>query len=79
MVLLFCIIISSCSFGNWVKVLFYKNCSDQQKLWNIVAKALKVDRIAKQDAISGNGFRSPQITMLKGSSTKVVHTDNRIR
>ncbi|KAI3351600.1 hypothetical protein L3Q82_020439, partial [Scortum barcoo] len=49
-----------------------------QQLWGAVAKGLGAKRLAKITRISGDGFRSPVVTMLLGEHSWVKHVDNRI-
>ncbi|XP_056133355.1 tRNA wybutosine-synthesizing protein 2 homolog [Lampris incognitus] len=50
-----------------------------QELWLAVAKGLGVKRLARMSRISRDGFRTPEVTMLLGEHTWVMHTDNGIR
>ncbi|XP_061691003.1 tRNA wybutosine-synthesizing protein 2 homolog [Syngnathoides biaculeatus] len=49
-----------------------------QRLWRAVAKGLGAKRLAKMSRISGDGFRSPRVTVLLGDRTWVKHVDNGI-
>ncbi|XP_064603269.1 tRNA wybutosine-synthesizing protein 2 homolog [Liolophura sinensis] len=49
------------------------------QLWNIVAKALGCQRVARKHAIASDGFRSPQVDLLLGDSAWVEHIDNGIK
>eukprot|EP00117_Sycon_ciliatum_P017462 scpid87707/ scgid16447/ tRNA wybutosine-synthesizing protein 2 homolog; Alpha-amino-alpha-carboxypropyl transferase TYW2 len=47
-----------------------------QRLWLVVAKALKVNRLVRQGRISDTGERFPQVDLLLGSDPWVHHVDN---
>nr|CAB3267259.1 tRNA wybutosine-synthesizing protein 2 homolog [Phallusia mammillata] len=55
------------------------NSLDQSKLWDLVADTLKVKRLARQTIITDDGYRTPKVVMLKGTSTTVTHIDNKIK
>jgi len=55
------------------------SCFDKKLLWIEIAKFLKVQRLAKQDRIQSNCFRSPKVSMILGSDPWVVHIDNKIK
>ncbi|KAG9272742.1 hypothetical protein AMEX_G13763 [Astyanax mexicanus] len=67
-------------------VLFGEGCFTQpvwreigSELWEAVALALGVKRLAKIKQISQDGFRTPVVTMLLGDNSYVTHIDNHIR
>lgn len=49
------------------------------KLWDVVADALKVTRVARKHKIKNDDFRSPNVELLKGSDGWVIHIDNKIK
>ncbi|XP_051878414.1 tRNA wybutosine-synthesizing protein 2 homolog isoform X2 [Pristis pectinata] len=51
----------------------------EPELWQVVANALGVKRIAKTGRISADGFRTPRVTLLLGDDAWVHHVDNGIR
>ncbi|XP_072126675.1 tRNA wybutosine-synthesizing protein 2 homolog isoform X1 [Mobula birostris] len=51
----------------------------EPELWQVVANALGVRRIAKTGRISADGFRTPKVTLLLGDNAWVHHVDNGIR
>ncbi|XP_054446446.1 tRNA wybutosine-synthesizing protein 2 homolog [Pteronotus mesoamericanus] len=51
----------------------------EPELWEIVASALGVQRLAKQGRISPDGARTPAVTLLLGDDGWVEHVDNGIR
>lgn len=55
------------------------NTTDQESLWQAVAEYFKVKKVAKKSAITDDGFRTPQVTLLKGSDSWVCHIDNKIK
>ncbi|XP_070200747.1 tRNA wybutosine-synthesizing protein 2 homolog [Littorina saxatilis] len=50
-----------------------------KKLWTTVAKCTGAQRVARQAAVTANGYRTPQVTVLRGNSGVVQHVDNEIR
>ena len=44
-----------------------------------IASCLKVNRIAVQDNIQSNDFRSPNVTFKLGTDPWVIHIDNKIK
>ncbi|XP_067853035.1 tRNA wybutosine-synthesizing protein 2 homolog [Heptranchias perlo] len=51
----------------------------EPEVWQVVADALGVKRIAKTGRISADGFRTPKVTLLLGDDAWVHHIDNGIR
>lgn len=49
------------------------------ELWEVVSEGLHVTRIAKKSRISGDGFRTPKVTLLCGDNGWVTHVDNGIK
>ncbi|KAL3842241.1 hypothetical protein ACJMK2_020277 [Sinanodonta woodiana] len=49
------------------------------ELWQMVASCLKCNRVARKSAISSDGFRTPQVSLLLGEDGWVEHIDNGIR
>jgi len=68
------IIFSKSAFQNdlWSKI-------DNDELWKMIANCLRVNKIAIQDNILSNDFRSPDVTFKLGTDPWVVHIDNRIK
>jgi len=52
---------------------------DNEELWVSIASCLKVNRIAVQDNIQSNDFRSPNVTFKLGTDPWVIHIDNKIK
>jgi len=48
-------------------------------LWKTVADCMKVKRVAVQDSIRSNDFRSPYVSLKYGTDTWVTHIDNKIK
>lgn len=51
----------------------------EPELWEIVAAALGVQRLAKRGRVSPDGTRTPAVTLLLGDDGWVEHVDNGIR
>lgn len=51
----------------------------EPELWEIVASALGVQRLAKRGRVSPDGTRTPSVTLLLGDDGWVEHVDNGIR
>ncbi|XP_066235552.1 tRNA wybutosine-synthesizing protein 2 homolog [Saccopteryx leptura] len=51
----------------------------EPELWEIVASALGVQRLAKRGRVSPDGTRTPAVTLLLGDDGWVEHVDNGIR
>ncbi|XP_036904400.1 tRNA wybutosine-synthesizing protein 2 homolog [Sturnira hondurensis] len=51
----------------------------EPELWEIVASALGVQRVAKRGRVSPDGIRTPAVTLLLGDDGWVEHVDNGIR
>uniref|UniRef100_UPI00398E8DDC tRNA wybutosine-synthesizing protein 2 homolog isoform X2 n=1 Tax=Pristiophorus japonicus TaxID=55135 RepID=UPI00398E8DDC len=51
----------------------------EPEVWQAVADALGVKRIAKTGRVSADGFRTPRVTLLLGDDAWVHHIDNGIR
>lgn len=49
-----------------------------EKLWDIVCSVYKVSRIARKSTIQADGFRSPSVSMLRGTDTIAVRKENKI-
>ena len=49
------------------------------KLWDVVATALKSKRIARKYRVKKDRFRSPNVELLKGTDGWVIHVDNKIK
>ncbi|KAK3774758.1 hypothetical protein RRG08_050917 [Elysia crispata] len=47
-------------------------------LWEVVAKCLSCQRLARLAPIASDGIRSSQVTMLLGNNSNVTHIDNSI-
>lgn len=45
-------------------------------LWDVVARALGVERVAIKAAIRSDAFRTPNVRLVRGASTIVTHVDN---
>ncbi|KAK3605529.1 hypothetical protein CHS0354_013152 [Potamilus streckersoni] len=50
-----------------------------EELWHVVTSCLKCHRVARKSAISSDGFRTPQVSLLLGEDGWVEHIDNGIR
>ncbi|GBN66174.1 tRNA wybutosine-synthesizing protein 2 [Araneus ventricosus] len=50
-----------------------------ERLWDIVAEALRCQRVARKYSINNDDYRSPQVEILKGSDGWVLHIDNKIK
>ena len=48
------------------------------ELWTVVAESLGVQRLALKSSVTCDGYRTPQVKLLKGSDGWVKHTDNGI-
>ena len=48
-------------------------------LWDIVTECLQCKRLAQKRAVHTDGFRRPDVTVLKGDTGWVTQTDNHIR
>ena len=53
--------------------------NQEPELWEIVASALGVQRLAKRGRVSPDGTRTPAVTLLLGDDGRVEHVDNGIR
>lgn len=49
------------------------------ELWKLVAETLGVQRLAKKSAISSDGFRTPNVSLLYGDNGWVTDVDNGIK
>ena len=53
---------------------------DQKSFWELVAKSLKVKRVAKESRIQNDGYRTPNVEILVGGDNPWVFTqDNGIK
>ncbi|DAC30978.1 MAG TPA: hypothetical protein D7H81_02075, partial [Candidatus Poseidoniales archaeon] len=60
--------------SNWLSILSNQP-KLQQQIWQVIARALSVNRLAQQAEISSDRLRTSQVTMLLGENGEVEFTD----
>lgn len=74
------IVLPSASFSSDLWKSYFDSLSDSQlsSFWTMIASVLKCKRLALDNVISRDGFRSSQTTLLLGENGWVDHVDNGI-
>jgi hypothetical protein len=53
--------------------------ADKEDIWNLVAQSLNVKRLAKENIIKSDDYRSPNVQMLLGVDSWVSTVNNGIK
>ena len=66
---------STMNNSQWQDLFTLITQEQEQEIWQIIARALRVDRLARQDKIATDMMRSSQVKMLLGNSGEVEIND----
>lgn len=66
---------STMNNSQWQDLFALITQEQEQEIWQIIARALRVDRLARQDKIATDMMRSSQVKMLLGNSGEVEIND----